>query len=180
MKRNTYLQMTQYVSARPSLARALTLGNKAITNLIYVAYPCLLIWLFIQGNPAACLGTGKPLTPEAWLAIKSLMVPLVAFVLLSVLRAWLNAPRPYEVFESKPVLPKSTKGKSFPSRHVFSIFTIAVTFLVACPLSAVGIVIVILGVLLAILRVVCGVHFPKDVIAGALLGVFAGSFVYFL
>ena len=49
------------------------------------------------------------------------------FVGLSVVRKIINAPRPYEKFDMPPVLEKDTKGKSFPSRHVFSVFIIAMT-----------------------------------------------------
>ena len=95
-------------------------------------------------------------------------MPAVSFILLSVFRWVLNAPRPYEIFGADPVIKKDTKGKSFPSRHVFSMFVIAVTVLYFCPVP--GIVLVAAGVLMAAARVAGGVHFPADVIAGAVAG----------
>lgn len=165
MKRDTYLRMTEGLRARPALARGVGIANKAITYAIYVAYPVFLIWLFA--------------THDAHLA-PALLVPLVSFVLLTFLRGAVNAPRPYEVFDAAPVIPKDTKGKSFPSRHVFSIFVIGATILACAPSPAPGATILALGVALAAIRVVTGVHFPRDVVAGALLGAAAGSLCFFL
>ena len=39
-------------------------------------------------------------------------MPAVSFVLLTVVRAWINRPRPYEAFEVSPVIKKDTKGNS--------------------------------------------------------------------
>ena len=46
------------------------------------------------------------------------------------------------------------------------------TFLWLCPPA--GAVFLIVGVLLALCRVIGGVHFPRDVIAGAAAGIAAG------
>ena len=78
-----------------------------------------------------------------------------------------------------PVIPKSTKGKSFPSRHVFCVAIIGVTALYALPkLPVIGIIILVIAVLMAVLRVCSGVHFPRDVIAGFLCGVLMGAAGY--
>ena len=111
----------------------------------------------------------------------AIAVPAVSFVLLSVFRRTVNFPRPYEVFETPPVIPKSTKGKSFPSRHVFCVAIIGVTALYALPkLPVIGIIILVIAVLMAVLRVCSGVHFPRDVIAGFLCGVLMGAAGYLL
>ncbi len=95
---------------------------------------------------------------------------------ISLFRKVLSAPRPYEVYGFKPALDKDTKGKSFPSRHVFSIFMVAFTyFQVSIPI---GIVIILMGVGLAIIRVVGGVHFIKDVVSGAAVAIFLGGVCY--
>lgn len=111
----------------------------------------------------------------------AIAVPAVSFVLLSVFRRTVNFPRPYEVFEMPPVIPKSTKGKSFPSRHVFCVAIIGVTALYALPkLPVIGIIILVIAVLMAVLRVCSGVHFQRDVIAGFLCGVLMGAAGYLL
>lgn len=158
--------MTDVLRARPALLHGVSLANKVITNAVYVAYPCLLAWL------AYAAVTGA--TGAAGTLIRAVLVPGVSFALVTVMRKAINAPRPYEVFEAAPVIPKDTRGNSFPSRHAFSIFVIAMTFCACCPLAWAGPVMLAAGVLLAVIRVVSGVHFPCDVVVGALLGMLAG------
>ena len=166
MQKSTYIRMTEALRARPALARGVSLANKVITNAVYVAYPCLLAWL------AYAAATG--VTGAAGTLLRAVLVPGVSFALVTVLRKAINAPRPYEVFEAAPVIPKDTRGNSFPSRHAFSIFVIAMTFCACCPLAWAGPVMLAAGVLLAVIRVVSGVHFPRDVVVGALSGMLAG------
>lgn len=163
--------MTEPFRKNPSRAKAAHLANKFITYSIYIAYPCLLIWVFVTQN-----GLQDPLAAlTSSTFLKGFAIPLISFVLMSFFRDKLNAPRPYEVFDTPPVIPKNTKGHSFPSRHVFSIFTIAVTFLACASSPIFGIIVLVMGLALAYLRVITGVHFPKDVIAGALIGIICGS-----
>ena len=62
--------------------------------------------------------------------------------------------------------------QSFPSRHVCSIFIIATVTFYLYPLP--GMVLFAAGVVLAVVRVVTGVHFLRDVLAGAVCGVVMG------
>lgn len=158
-----------FLRNNPSQARKVIGANKTITRVIYLAYPCLLAWLLLHnGTDALFAGRVDPLFYRA------LLVPSFSFVAVSLFRKALNAPRPYEVFGLPPVINKKTKGKSFPSRHAFSIFVIGMTFLATCPLPWAGWLILALGICLAIVRVLAGVHFPRDVVAGALAGIGCG------
>lgn len=176
MKKETYLYMIQSLKKRPSLAKGIIGANSIITKAIYIAYPCLLGYLLVF-DPGITFALDHFLES---MFFKALLVPLGSFVILSALRKGINAPRPYEVYETSPLIPKNTKGKSFPSRHVFSIFIIGMTFYYCCPAPELGIVILILGIFLAILRVVSGVHFIKDVVAGALLGILMAELGFYL
>ena len=77
-----------------------------------------------------------------------------------------------------PVIEKDTSGKSFPSRHVFSVFIIAMTIFYQH--SGPGVILGLVGVGLAAIRVVGGVHEPKDVIVGALAGILCGVIGFYL
>lgn len=101
-----------------------------------------------------------------------ILVPMLSFLGVSFFRGKYNAKRPYEVYGFSPLIPKDTRGKSFPSRHVFSIYVIGSTIFWVFP--KVGIGVLMAGVLLAVLRVVFGVHFPKDVLVGGILGMICG------
>lgn len=94
------------------------------------------------------------------------------FVLVTLFRHLVNAPRPYETYDFYQTPPKNKCGKSFPSRHVFSGFVIAtLAFAYSLPLA-----LVMLGfaVILAVSRVLLGIHFIRDVVCGALVGVVSG------
>ena len=110
--------------------------------------------------------------------LRLVLVPAISFVSLSVVRRGLNRPRPYEALDIVPLIPREKKGESFPSRHVFSVFVIAMTWGWVCP--PVGWLLGAVGVLLAVTRVVAGIHFPRDVLAGALLGVACGAVGFYL
>ena len=101
-----------------------------------------------------------------------------AFALVSVYRRIVNAPRPYEIYQFYDVLPKNKKGRSFPGRHAFSVFTVATLSLCISPV--VFAIALILGVALCICRVLLGIHFIKDVSVGALLGIFSGAMSLYL
>lgn len=122
------------------------------------------------GTAAAFLGVCAALAlrrdPALWRLGLTCGVPFCA---LSLARRAIDAPRPYEVYGLEPLIPKKSRGESFPSRHVFSSFVIAVSFLYVRP--PLGAALLILGVLLAAVRVVSGMHFLKDVLAGAIIGV---------
>lgn len=132
-------------------------ANRGATWLCYGVYPVLLLWLALGKDSRFFWALG---------------VPAVSFLLLSLVRSKLNFPRPYQLLGFVPLIPKDTQGKSMPSRHVFSIFVIAMTFLWVLPWA--GVVLLVLGALLGLVRVIGGVHFPRDVLVGAACGVFCG------
>lgn len=133
-----------------------------LTGLVYLSYPSLLLYLSILRDF------------RVW---RCLLVPAFTFVAVSVFRRLLNTPRPYEQLKFKPLLPKEKKGESFPSRHVFSVFMIAMAYYYIC--IPMGIYLTVIGVLLAIMRVVGGVHYPKDVLCGAAIGIGLGAIGFF-
>ena len=96
----------------------------------------------------------------------------VPFVALSLLRQKIDAPRPFTVYGLEPLIPKESPGESFPSRHVFSIFVIGTCFCYLQPW--VGGVLIALGMILSALRVAAAVHFERDVLVGAAVGILSG------
>lgn len=124
-------------------------ANRICTALIFLSYPLFLL---------------LRLTAKDKRLLWYLVMPAAAFLLVTLLRAWLNFERPYEKLSIDPLIHKSTKGKSFPSRHVFSAMMIALTVVTVYPVW--GGILIAVSLLLALCRVVAGVHFPIDVIAG--------------
>lgn len=132
---------------------ALILYNKISTLAIAAAYLIFAVLLAVNGD---------------WRVLPFTVPSAVGFIAVSFLRFLINRPRPYEVLGIEPLIDKKTHGRSMPSRHLFSAFSIAVAFFFLSPW--VGIVIALLGVILGFVRVILGVHFPSDVLVGAILG----------
>lgn len=162
MTRDSYIRLTGVIRSHPGRIRFVTVLNRMITGLSYLVYPLFLLALLLTGHP---------------FLLRAVLVPAVSFLGVSLFRKILNAPRPYERFDLPPVLKKDTPGKSFPSRHVFSAFVIAMTVFYLYP--AAGCVLLACGAVLAVIRVIGGVHEPRDVIAGALLGLVCAALGYY-
>ena len=109
---------------------------------------------------------------EPMLALRAALAGGIPFVIVTVIRRAVNAPRPYELYSFYDVPPKNKRGQSFPSRHVFSSFTVAVLSVTVSPILTVSLAFV--GLLLAMARVLLGMHFIRDVVCGALIGILSG------
>ena len=163
MKKDTYLKMTRPFRENAKLARSLHIINKIITYVMVALYMGLLAYY-------ACNQDER--------LIRAIIVPLDSFIIVTVFRYMLNRKRPYEHFDIPPVIQKDTAGKSFPSRHVFSAFIIAMTYLCWSPLVWAGTVLLVLAASMAVVRVISGVHYISDVAAGAVCGIAAGVLGY--
>lgn len=163
MNKNNYEKTIDKLHKYPTRIKIINSINFLVTTLVYCTYPIVLgLLIFTQDI-------------RFW---RVLLTPAISFIVLSIFRTYINAPRPYEVLDIVPIIKKDTKGKSFPSRHVFSIFVIAMTiYYISKPL---GLLLMFAGLLLALIRVIGGVHFPRDVVVGAISGILAGMLGFYL
>lgn len=158
-----YEQWAAPLRGRPGVVRALNIVNHGIVVVFYAAYALLLGW--------ACVS-------DPWKLAPLVGVTAVGFVAVSFFRRRFNAPRPYECCAIAPLIARDGAGKSFPSRHAFSAFAIAASWFAAS--APVAVVLLVAAVVLAICRVLGGVHFPRDVVVGALIGSATGALAAFL
>lgn len=153
----------------PHLAAALRVANRVVEVIMYGAYLVMLTWLVWRGFRQGWAGVW----PQLW---RLVLIPGAGFILLSLVRQRLNAPRPYEQWPISPLIAREKKGDSFPSRHVFSATVIAMA---ALWLNwRWGLPLLVLALLLAVIRVVGGVHYPRDVVVGAICGLMVGSLLF--
>ena len=106
-------------------------------------------------------------------AAKLFLAAFSGFLLVTIARRLINAPRPYEIYGFYERKPKNKSGSSFPSRHAYSAFAIATLSISVNPILAGALF--FFSVMLSVFRVLLGIHFVRDVLAGALLGTAAGA-----
>ena len=162
-----YRRLSAPFRRHPRWRAALRLANRVIEVVMYGTYLAMVASLawhgFITGGWARLL--------------RLVLIPGVGFVLLSLARRQLNAPRPYEQWSIDPLIAREKTGDSFPSRHVFSATVIAMAALWLD--WRWGLPLLVLAALLAVLRVVGGVHYPRDVVVGALCGLVVGGLLFY-
>ena len=163
MTKEQYIKITEPMRSDPEKTKRIVSLNQILTGVVFMVYPLYMVVLYVEKDPKL---------------MKVIFVPAVSFVLVTIFRKMINVPRPYEKFGIPPVIEKDTKGKSFPSRHVFSVFVIAVT--IFCSHPGPGILIALIGVAMAVIRVLGGVHEPRDVIAGAVIGLVCGVVGFYI
>ena len=152
------------IENRPIFLRLLRAFNRFMTVVMPIVYLTLLTTIYFRE------GFGKQV-------LIYVFIPASGFVILSLLRKKINAPRPYEVWEIIPLLDKDSSGNSMPSRHVFSATIISMACFHAS--FSIGIILLVLSAFLGVVRVLGGVHYPKDVVVGYICGLVWGM-IFFL
>ena len=159
-----YGYMAANIKNNPFLLSLLRSFNRFMTVVMPIVYLILLATAYLQE------GFGKQV-------LMYVFIPVSGFVILSFLRKKINAPRPYEVWEIVPLLDRDSSGKSMPSRHVFSATIISMACLHAS--LTMGMICLTLSAFLGLVRVLGGVHYPKDVVVGYICGLVWGV-IFFL
>lgn len=159
-----YDHVASNIKNKPFLLSLLRTFNRFMTVVMPIVYLTLLTTIYFRE------GFGKQV-------LMYVFVPATGFVILSFLRKKINAPRPYEVWEIVPLLDRDSPGQSMPSRHVFSATIISMACLHAS--LSVGLILLILSAILGLVRVLGGVHYPKDVLIGYACGLVWGV-IFFL
>lgn len=159
-----YDHIASKIENKPIFLRLLRTFNRFMTVVMPMIYLTLLATTYLQQ------GLGKQV-------LIYVFIPASGFVILSFLRKKINAPRPYEEWDIKPLLDRDSPGQSMPSRHVFSATIISMACLHAS--LSLGIILLVLSALLGLVRVLGGVHYPKDVVVGYICALVWGV-IFFL
>ncbi|KEQ43591.1 MAG: phosphatase PAP2 family protein [Streptococcus mitis] len=159
-----YDHIASKIENKPIFLRLLRTFNRFMTVVMPMIYLTLLATTYLQQ------GLGKQV-------LIYVFIPASGFVILSFLRKKINAPRPYEEWDIKPLLDRDSPGQSMPSRHVFSATIISMACMHAS--LPIGMICLTLSAFLGLVRVLGGVHYPKDVVVGYICALVWGV-IFFL
>ena len=159
-----YDHIASKIENKPIFLRLLRTFNRFMTVVMPMIYLTLLATTYLQE------GLGKQV-------LIYVFIPASGFVILSFLRKKINAPRPYEEWTIKPLLDRDSPGQSMPSRHVFSATIISMACMHAS--LPIGMICLTLSAFLGLVRVLGGVHYPKDVVVGYICALVWGV-IFFL
>lgn len=164
MKQESYIKITDKIRKTKHGEKVIVFLNQFLTEIVYIAFFYLLFQLILAHRYEEF--------------IRIVLVTGISFVLVSIIRHFIDAERPYTKYNFTPMVQKEKKGDSMPSRHVFSAFVIGMAYMYVSVFP--GSVLLVVGTGMAIIRVIVGVHFPRDVIAGAVIGIIAGLIGFYV
>ena len=164
MNKELFVKIKKWFNNHPKAHYILIKSEKLTVSFFYLTYIILILFLIIQNQPYSIL--------------KGILVPAAVFISGTIIRELINSPRPYEVWQIQPLVPKDTTGHSFPSRHALSSAVIAAAWL--WYKQEIGVFLLFMLLIVCLIRVISGVHFIKDVISGALFGLLLGWLGFFV
>ncbi|PQQ67161.1 hypothetical protein B9R14_10660 [Acetivibrio saccincola] len=156
-----FLKLYGFVSGKQQLKKALYFINRGSSIFFVALYTGCVLWLLF------CLDR---------FLIKFLLIPALVLITVTILRKIINRKRPFEALGIETVVSHGKSG-SFPSRHASSAMIIALSLHQINP--AAGYLCICLALITAVSRVLAGVHYPLDVLAGILIS-FLFSLLFFI
>lgn len=127
-----------------------------------IAVGLVAAWFFVNQNNRKALG------------ISFLAFVLSRGILVEVVRKIVPRNRPFLSYEVVQLIAKGME-KSFPSGHAAAFFAIAAGMYLYN--KKVGLWLFVTATIISLARVISGVHYPSDILAGALVGIFSAWFV---
>ncbi len=162
MKKSQYMAVMAWSRQTPRRAFFLEMLCRLLPTVIALTYIVEAVWLLII---------------RADELVRFLAVPAATLAVVSLIRYLFNRPRPYEKWKNAaPLLRSHRRGNSFPSRHAASALVLALAGFTVSPIM--GSILLVLALGVGISRVIAGLHFVGDVVAGYLIALLCGIFFW--
>jgi undecaprenyl-diphosphatase len=139
----------------------------ADANFITTFVASFLLWIMYAGLIYFWIA-GKRIKRDV--VIKALMASLIAWVLAQIAKDIFPTIRPFRINGYPPLTLTIPKDNSFPSAHAALAFALA--FSIWLKNKSIGFAYLVLSLLVSWGRIISNVHFPIDVLGGAVLGLF--------
>lgn len=141
-------------------------------SIFFARYLVFVFALFV-----AYIGFGKGRRHLRKIAYEATWAGLIALLTTTVIGHFVGRIRPYLADPSiHALIPAPLTIYSFPSGHTATSFAVAVVLTYGSP--GLGLIALLAATLVGFGRMATGVHYPTDVIAGALLGSLVGVIVH--
>ena len=125
----------------------------------------ILVWLMFFGLIVLWVVDGKI---KKEIVIHAIFSALIAWILTEVLKNFVPMARPFQSSGLDPLTLTTPLDNTFPSTHTAAAFAISVTVFLHD--RKVGMLYLVMAALVGVARIMAYVHYPIDIIAGALLG----------
>lgn len=144
--------------------------NSELFNKIMIFFTILgdngMIWIAV----ALILFLNRKYRKIGVFSIVSLII--CALAVNVILKPLIHRPRPFSELADITLLIKAPKDYSFPSGHTAASFVMVYIFF--RHIKKYFIPVLITGILIAFSRMYLSVHFPSDILAGIIIGIFSG------
>ena len=99
-------------------------------------------------------------------------------IIVQIIKVTVNRTRPWAAYNLEIVGAKPPVGESFPSGHTSEAFTYATPLMLKFKNTALRIALLTYAILMGFSRIYAGVHYPSDVLAGAVLAILLTYWFY--
>jgi len=111
-----------------------------------------------------------------WMVLTAVLAGIVSRSFTEVIRFFYPSARPFEILDNVYQLVSHSGGESFPSGHAAFFFALAAGVFIFY--RGLGVLFFALALSISVDRVISGIHWPSDILGGAVLGIFSAYLVY--
>jgi undecaprenyl-diphosphatase len=149
-------------------------GRSAIFDGVGIFFANYLIYFLILGFLFLVLAEKGPRRKLYWFGEGALATLLARGIVTEVVRFFYHHPRPFAFYGFAPLVTES--GSSFPSGHMTFLFALATVVWYAN--RRWGILYFVLSFAVGVARIYVGVHWPLDILGGAVIGVLCAAIIH--